>query len=119
MSEAEAGISAQHRAWKLLRAADVHAPIVDATDIQRDPRRTIGAWCDSVGLVRCDEALSWEPRMFPEWEVWPDWMDTVKKSMGFYPPPTHFPEVKSERLARLIDSMRPLYREMETHKLMG
>lgn len=116
--EEEGGVLALHRAWQMMRAAGEDLPIVDATDIQRDPKAYVGAWCDAMGLERRDEALRWESRMYKSWETWMEWVDTVSQSTGFNPPPKQFPEVKDERLARMIDSSRPLYLQMAAHKIV-
>lgn len=118
LTEHEGGVIGLHRAWQMLRGAGEDLPIVDATDIQRDPQGYVGAWCDAVGLERNDGALHWESRTYESWEKWPQWVQTVSRSTGFRPPPTEFPVVTDERLARLIDSSRRLYREMAAHKIV-
>lgn len=118
LTEEEGGVIGLHKAWLMLRGAGEDLPIVDATDIQRDPRAYVGAWCDAVGLERRDDALQWESQMYETWKKWPDWVQTVSKSTGFQPPPKEFPVVQDERLAKMIDSSRRLYREMAAHKIV-
>lgn len=117
-TEEEGGLLGLHKAWQMLLAAGEDLPIVDATDIQRDPKGYVGAWCDAMGLERRDDALHWDARMFKSWETWSEWVDAVSQSTGFNPPPTQFPEVKDERLAKMIDSSRPLYLEMAARKIV-
>jgi len=116
--EEEGGVIALHKAWQILVAAGEETPIIDAIDIQQQPENTIGAWCDAVGIVRNTDALIWEKGVEESWSSWPEFVDTVKKSTGFQAPPKAFPVVPNERVAKMIDSVRPLYQEMESHKLV-
>lgn len=113
----EGGVEGLYQAWKILLEAGESVPIIDATDIQRNPQAVVGAWCDAVGIARMNNALRWNKGIHESWENWSQYVDTVKESTGFQKPPESFPKVESERLAKMIDSARPLYREMESRKI--
>lgn len=116
-TEDEAGYQALHTAWMILRQCDEHTPIVDAIDIQRDPVNVVGAWCDEVGIERNESALTWEEGGHQSWGNWTKFTETVVRSTGFQKPPNSFPQVADERVAKMIDSARRYYREMEVYKI--
>jgi hypothetical protein len=61
-------------------------PIIDAADVLRDPRRTLGVLCDAVGIKFQDSMLSWSPGSRPTDGVWAKyWYSEVEKSTGFRP----------------------------------
>lgn len=107
-----------HKAWQILLAEGEQVPIIDAVDLQREPERCVAAWCAAVGIARRDDALRWQAGMDKSWETWPSYVGTVVQSTGFHPPPEQFPEVTDERLARMIDSSRRYYKEMENYKVV-
>ncbi|HEY1379126.1 MAG TPA: hypothetical protein VGF55_20155 [Gemmataceae bacterium] len=61
-------------------------PVLDAADVLRDPRRTLGLLCDAVGVPFTDAMLSWPPGPRPTDGVWAKyWYADVEKSSGFRP----------------------------------
>lgn len=118
LTEEEGGVIALHKAWQIVLAAGEQVAIVDAMDIQRDPENTVGPWCDAVRIPRNADALRWERGANQSWGNWKEFVNTVSESTGFHRPPDSFPLVESERLAKMIDSARHLYREMECSKLV-
>lgn len=115
--EMEGGVIGLYDTWQILLNEGEKVPIIDAMDIQRNPQDTVGAYCDAVGIARMPEALSWSKGTDESWSKWESYIDTVKSSTGFQPPPKSFPVVENERLAKMIDSSRRYYREMESKKM--
>lgn len=43
-------------------------------------------YCNTVGLPFSDKILTWEPKLFPEWKLYPNyefWHKSVSTSTGF------------------------------------
>jgi hypothetical protein len=59
-------------------------PVVDAADIQRQPRATLGLLCDAVEIPFQDAMLTWPPGPRETDGVWaPHWYAGVEASTGF------------------------------------
>lgn len=56
--------------------------VIDAQDLSENPDAVIAAYCDSVDIDHRPEALTWEPREIPEWEMWDGWHDSAQESTG-------------------------------------
>jgi hypothetical protein len=93
-------------------------PVVDATDILRQPRQTLEALCEALGIEFDPAMLSWPPGPRPTDGVWaPYWYDSVWKSTGFGPyreSPADLPPA----LEPLAAQCRPFYEEMHAHRLV-
>jgi hypothetical protein len=61
-------------------------PVVDAGDVLRDPRGSLGLLCDAVGVPFTDAMLSWPPGPRRTDGVWAKyWYAEVEASSGFRP----------------------------------
>jgi hypothetical protein len=61
-------------------------PVIDARDVLEDPRRTLGALCDAIGVDFTDLMLTWPPGLRETDGVWAKhWYHEVANSTGFQP----------------------------------
>lgn len=61
-------------------------PVIDARDVLEDPRRTLGALCEALGVPFLEEMLSWPPGRRETDGVWAKyWYANVEKSTSFQP----------------------------------
>ena len=102
------------------RAADRlgHAPpVVDATDIRRDPEGSLRALCGALGIGFDPAMLSWAPGRRATDGVWGrHWYAAVERSTGFAPPEPE-PPALPEPIERLIEPATALYGRLAAHRL--
>ena len=103
------------------RQAEIHAtfggPVVDAADVLRDPRGTLAALCEALGIPFTGAMLSWPPGPAAGDGVWaPYWYSQVEASTGFAPYDPRPAEVP-DRLQPLVAALRPYYDELAAHRL--
>src|SRR5690606_23075320 len=61
-------------------------PVLDARDVLREPRRTLGLLCDALGVPFSERMLAWPPGPRPSDGVWAKhWYAAVWASTGFQP----------------------------------
>ncbi len=112
--------------WEALgRAADVVSEtgqplvVIDADRLCDDPAGVVSRWCDEMDLEFREDALTWEPGMRDDWELWGDWHKGTSKSTGFEslgkasPPPTD----KEPRLREAYEKAVPVYERLMAHAL--
>jgi hypothetical protein len=102
--------------WEALgRAADV----VTAARLCEAPEKIVSAWCDAMDLEYVDDAMSWEPGMREEWELWGDWHRTTSQATGFRelgdPPPAPTPD--EPRLHEVYEQAMPVYERLASHAI--
>lgn len=56
--------------------------VIDAQDLSENPDPVVAAYCESLGIVHKPQALTWEPREIPEWNMWEGWHDSAQESTG-------------------------------------
>ena len=116
-TDEESGYHALSRVLTILQNSGETPQVIDSDDLRRDPVEVVGQWCDYVGIPRRPDALNWQPGMPDDWRVWGRWFTRASQSTCFLPPSTGEPPAVDERLARRIDALRPLYRQLEAHKM--
>jgi hypothetical protein len=88
--------------------------VVDADILCRDPAAVVSEWCSRMDLPFMPEALTWEPGMRPEWELWGDWHGSTQRSTGFgelrEPPPP--PQPDEPRLHQAYQQALPVYERL-------
>jgi len=93
-------------------------PIIDARDVQDNPRRVLGLLCQAVGVEFDEAMLSWPAGRRDSDGAWgPHWYDQVEKSTGFRPyrpKPDSVPEHLEGLLAECRDCYDRLY-EVRLH----
>ncbi len=88
--------------------------VLDANVLCRNTAEVVEDWCDRMGLPYDPDALTWEPGMRPEWDLWGDWHGSTARSTGFSelrdaPPP---PTPDEPRLHEAYQAALPVYRRL-------
>jgi hypothetical protein len=93
------------------------APVViDAEDVLRDPRATLGALCAALDIPFSERMLSWPPGPRASDGAWaPAWYDSVERSTGFAKP-RNYPPLGDE-LITIADAARPHYEHLARYKI--
>lgn len=95
--------------------------VVDADRLCADPAAVVEDWCERMDLTYDPDALTWEPGMRPEWELWGAWHASTASSTGFGtlrpPPPPPGPD--DARLRAAYDAALPVYERLLAHALPG
>lgn len=92
-------------------------PVIDARDVLENPRRTLTALCEAVGIPFLDRMLAWPPGPRETDGVWaPHWYASVEKSTGFgrYQPKN---EPVPDELRPVLEQCEPLYAKLHQHRL--
>lgn len=88
--------------------------VLDANLLCQDPAAVVEEWCDRMDLPYLPEALTWEPGMRPEWELWGDWHGSTARTTGFgdlrEPPPPPTPD--NPRLHQAHEAALPVYHRL-------
>jgi hypothetical protein len=93
-------------------------PVLDSSDVLRDPKRLLGALCAALDLEFTPAMLSWPPGPRPTDGVWSKyWYASVTDSTGFmaYRPKS---VTLSEPLEALAEACAPYYRMLHDHRLV-
>ena len=95
-----------------------HAPpVIDAADVLKDPRGTLGALCAKLGIPFTDRMLHWPPGPRPSDGVWaPHWYAAVERSTGFAPYRERQPQL-SDFQWELADQCKAHYERVAKHRL--
>jgi Sulfotransferase domain len=93
-------------------------PVIDASDVRRDPRGVLSQLCAAAGIPFDDAMLSWAPGPRPEDGVWaPHWYAGVEASTGFAPYVDREVDVP-QHLQTVLERCRPYYDELAPHRLL-
>ncbi len=93
-------------------------PVVDAADVLADPRATLTALCEHLGIAFDDAMLAWPAGPRDTDGVWaPYWYAGVEASTGFAAesPGSHDP--LPGRLEPLLDQCRPYYEALAPYRI--
>jgi Sulfotransferase domain len=93
-------------------------PVVDAGDVLRDPRGTLGLLCSALGVAFDDAMLAWPAGPRDTDGVWaPHWYAGVEASTGFaaYSPGAADP--LPDRLVPLLEQCVPYYEALAPYRL--
>jgi hypothetical protein len=92
-------------------------PVIDAGDVLRNPRQTLGRLCDAVGVQFDDAMLSWPAGLRHNDGIWAKyWYNEVAKSTGFqrYKPKK---EPIPDKLRELHKQCSDYYNELHRYRL--
>jgi hypothetical protein len=114
----DTGLPQQVELFALERDRTGRTPVVvDARDVLEDPRRTLGALCEALGIPFDEAMLSWPPGRRDTDGVWAEhWYANVEKSTGFEPYRPRA-EVPPPELADLLDRCLAHYETLHAHRL--
>ena len=88
-------------------------PVVDAADINADPKRTLTALCRALGIAFDPAMLSWPAGPRETDGIWAKvWYASVNKSTGFDAGPAREPPQASDHARRVADEVMPAYRRL-------
>ena len=91
--------------------------VVDATDIQSNPKAMLTKLCGAIDLPFDDAMLNWpEGRRDSDGAWGPHWYNAVIASTGFAPPHMQGPKLTDEA-QRLVDAARPYYEALQPFAL--
>ncbi len=114
----ETGLPQQVEIFEMVRqATGVTPPVLDSKDVLGNPRKLLGALCDSVGIPFDDAMLAWPPGTRDTDGIWAKhWYAAVEKSTGFKPY-TPKNEPVPDHLQRLAEACQEHYDTLYAHRL--
>lgn len=118
MGLAETGLPWQWRLFTHVREKHgVTPPVIEASDLRRNPERVLRALCGRLGLAWQPAMLRWSAGPHPQDGVWGrHWYANTWDSTGFAPPPATDPE--PPRLSvPYFDEAVDLYHRLREHAL--
>ena len=87
------GFVPQRKLWEQL----ARPPVIDSTDILRNPKTMLRALCRAIDIPWDEAMLSWEAGPRPEDGAWaPYWYHSVQRSTGFGAPPETAPYLNKD-----------------------
>lgn len=93
-------------------------PVVDAADVLRDPRGTLGLLCTALGIGFDEAMLSWPAGRRDTDGVWaPYWYARVEGSTGFGPDSSGSDDPLPDRLVPLLERCLPYYEALAPYRL--
>jgi Sulfotransferase domain len=117
----EAGWRHLDTAARITESLGQGGPVIDADLLCRDPADVVAEWCRRMDLPYDPAALTWDPGMRAEWELWGDWHASTARSTGFTvldePPPPPAPD--EPRLHKAYQEALPVYRRLAAKAIGG
>jgi hypothetical protein len=93
-------------------------PVVDAADVLRDPRGTLGLLCTALGIEFDEAMLAWPAGPRDTDGVWaPHWYAGVEASTGFAPYSPGSGDALPDRLVPLLERCQPYYDALAPYRL--
>ncbi|CAN5852205.1 hypothetical protein BH23ACT11_BH23ACT11_09220 [soil metagenome] len=112
----EAGYEQLYRYFQKTTDAGQQPVVVEAADLSSNTPSTIAAYCHELGIPYKPEALTWEQREVPEWEMWDDWHTDAQESTAIEEVPKHEVELPTE-LQETYERCLPYYEELHEKRL--
>ncbi len=92
-------------------------PVLDAKEIQENPRRILGLLCDALGVQFSEAMLSWPPGLRATDGIWArHWYHEVETSTSFRPYRPK-PDRVPERLAKVYETCLDYYERLHAQRL--
>jgi hypothetical protein len=92
-------------------------PVLDAKEIQENPRRMLGLLCDALGVHFSEAMLSWAPGLRATDGIWArHWYHEVESSTSFRPYRPK-PDKVPERLAKVYETCLGSYERLHAQRL--
>ncbi|RKF16873.1 hypothetical protein D6850_04905 [Roseovarius spongiae] len=107
VSEEEVGIAAQWEHYQGLVAAGHAPPVIRSEDIRNDPRATMAAFWDAIGLSPAPHAFEWGEVMPEDWNQVEGWHGRAAASNSIEPlPGDYYEKAEAAFEARARDEPR-------------
>jgi Sulfotransferase domain len=120
-SDEESGWAHLDEAVRIVDSLEQPRVVLDADLLCKDPAGVVAEWCEQMDLPYVEEALTWEPGMQDEWDLWGDWHASTATATGFNelrePPPPPTPH--ESRLHEAYQVAMPVYKELMAEAIGG
>jgi hypothetical protein len=113
----ETGYALQHELYALATQNGEEPAIVEASDLTENPEGIVAAYCEKIAVPFMPEALSWEARKMPDWEMWAEWHTEAEDSTGIKREPLEDDRELPEGLEDVYEHCRPYYEELYARRL--
>ena len=115
---ADTGMAQQLEIFELVRKRTGRIPpVIDASDLLRDPEKLLRALCERLGIAFESSMLSWPAGRRETDGVWAKhWYHNVEKSTGFTAERMRHAEL-DEHLRGLHEECLPYYKALHVHRL--
>ena len=92
-------------------------PVIDSTDVLRNPRDMLGALCERLGVAFTDAMLEWPPGVRESDGIWAKhWYPEVETSTGWRPyRPKDDPVPDS--LTGVLEQCNAIYEQLYPHRI--
>ena len=110
-------LDVQRRVFARVVENNGRCPVVDATDVLRNPESMLRRLCEALDVPFTDEMLTWPEGQLPGDGIWaPHWYPEVMKSSGFRPF-VEKPITLDSELEALAARCAPAYHALHEHRL--
>lgn len=92
-------------------------PVIDATDLRKEPRHTLTLLCEALGIEFEPAMLSWSTGQRTTDGVWAkQWYESVEQSTGFY---AYKPKAEPvpQHLLGVLEKCNEIYHNLYKHRL--
>ncbi len=113
----EIGYEMQHRLFKMAVENGEEPAIVDAADLTANPDGLVATYCERIGVPFIPEALTWEARKIPDWEMWAEWHTEAEDSTGIKREPLEDDKELPEGQEEVYKHCLPFYQELYEKRL--
>ena len=80
----EIGYDSLFAVWKKLHQLGKAPMIIDADDLEEDPKGVLNEYCKGVGLEYDPKVLSWSPGKQTGWDIWEKWHTAASNSTAIF-----------------------------------
>ncbi len=99
----------------------VAPPVIDSDDLLENPRGTVEAYCNAVGIPYIEAALSWEPGERDEvsWYDGGSWHVNLRNSDGLKAQPRQYIDISDapDRVKEIYETVLPHYEHLYAQRL--
>lgn len=92
-------------------------PVLDARDVQENPRRTLGLLCDALGVPFTEAMLLWPPGLRATDGVWAKHWYTEVQSSTTFRPYSPKPDRVPDELREVYEKSVEFYEMLSAHRL--
>ncbi len=96
-------------------------PVIDSDDLLEDPYTMVEMWCNAVGILFIESALSWEPGARDEVSWWDggSFHENLRGSDGLKPQERSYVEIQDvpNRVKEIYENILPHYQHLYAQRL--